>query len=82
MRFDNWLKFFVVLSLILVGSTSLAQRRAPGTGTVRLPSPPETPETVVVDETVAPAPEEVTPPSAEPKEAAPAEEMVYLNVLS
>lgn len=77
MKFDNWLKFLVVLSLILVGSTSLAQRRATRTGTVRLPSPPET---VVVDETVAPAPEEITPPTAQTQKAAPAEEMVYLNV--
>ena len=75
MKFDKSVKFLVALVLLLVAFPSLAQRRGREPGAVRLPSPPET----VVEETAAPALEEVTPPTPE-KPAAAQPEMVYLNV--
>lgn len=80
MRSDNIIKFLFLFLLISLGSASFAQQPGAPTGTVRLPSPPQAPETVV---------EETAPPALEPAEEGPAPvtpveppgpEMVYLNV--
>jgi len=80
MRSDNIIKFLVSLAIIFIGSALFAQQTQPPTATVRLPSPPASPEETVVEETAPPAPEPTSQPGISQQIQTPGPEMVYLNV--